>query len=73
MYFHNVVGTGSYTTSTTNMYNKDRFHVQVMQCFASGSHHMHVMHGHQHRLSYPLYNAHHWYRSMKRWSDLLLL
>jgi len=27
MYFHNVVGTGSYTTSTTNMYNKDRFHV----------------------------------------------
>jgi hypothetical protein len=26
MYFHNVVGTGSYTTSTTNMYNKDRFH-----------------------------------------------
>ena len=23
MYFHNVVGTGSYTTSTTNMYNKD--------------------------------------------------
>jgi hypothetical protein len=27
MYFHNVVGTGSYTTSTTNMYHKDRFHV----------------------------------------------
>ena len=27
MYFHNVAGTGSYTTSTTNMYNKDRFHV----------------------------------------------
>ena len=27
MYFHSVVGTGSYTTSTTNMYNKDRFHV----------------------------------------------
>ena len=27
MYFHNVVGTGSYTTSTTNMYNYDRFHV----------------------------------------------
>ena len=26
MYFHNVVGTGSYTTSTTNMYHKDRFH-----------------------------------------------
>jgi hypothetical protein len=23
MYFHNVVGTGSYTTSTTNMYHKD--------------------------------------------------
>ena len=23
MYFHNVVGTGSYTTSTTNMYKKD--------------------------------------------------
>ena len=29
MYFHNVVGTGSYTTSTTNMYNKDRFHVHL--------------------------------------------
>ena len=29
MYFHIVVGTGSYTTSTTNMYNKDRFHVQM--------------------------------------------
>ena len=28
MYFHIVVGTGSYTTSTTNMYNKHRFHVQ---------------------------------------------
>ena len=27
MYFHNVVGTRSYTTSTTNMYHKDRFHV----------------------------------------------
>jgi hypothetical protein len=27
MYVHNVVGTGSYTTSTTNMYNKDQFHV----------------------------------------------
>ena len=27
MYFHNVAGTGSYTTSTTNMYNKYRFHV----------------------------------------------
>ena len=27
MNFHNVVGTGSYTTSTTNMYNKYRFHV----------------------------------------------
>ena len=27
MYFHNVVGTGSDTTSTTNMYHKDRFHV----------------------------------------------
>ena len=27
MYFHNVVGTGSYTTSTTNMYNKYQFHV----------------------------------------------
>ena len=24
MYFHNVVGTGRYTTSTTNMYHKDR-------------------------------------------------
>jgi hypothetical protein len=28
MYFHNVVGTGSYTTSTTNMYNKYQFHAQ---------------------------------------------
>jgi hypothetical protein len=27
MYFHNLIGTGSYTTSTTNMYNKDRCHV----------------------------------------------
>ena len=27
MYFHNVVGTGSYTTSTTNMYHKDRFYL----------------------------------------------
>ena len=27
MYVHHVVGTGSYTTSTTNMYHKDRFHV----------------------------------------------
>ena len=27
MYVHNVVGTGSYTTSTANMYHKDRFHV----------------------------------------------
>ena len=26
MYFHIVVGTGRYTTSTTNMYNKYRFH-----------------------------------------------
>jgi hypothetical protein len=23
MYFHNLIGTGSYTTSTTNMYHKD--------------------------------------------------
>ena len=29
MYFHNVVGTGSYTTSTNNMYNNDRFHARV--------------------------------------------
>jgi hypothetical protein len=29
MYFHIVVGTGSYTTSTTNTYNKDQFHVQM--------------------------------------------
>ena len=28
MYFNNDGGTGSYTTSTTNMYNKDRFHVR---------------------------------------------
>ena len=28
MYFHNIVGTGSYITSTTNMYQKDRFHVR---------------------------------------------
>ena len=27
MYVHHVVGTGRYTTSTTNMYDKDRFHV----------------------------------------------
>ena len=27
MYFHTVGGTGSDTTSTTNMYHKDRFHV----------------------------------------------
>ena len=27
MYFHNVVGSGSYITSTTNMYNKYQFHV----------------------------------------------
>ena len=26
MYFHIMVGTGSYTTSTTNMYNKDFTH-----------------------------------------------
>ena len=31
MNVHNVVGTGSYTTSTTNMYNKDQFHVPVMR------------------------------------------
>ena len=29
MYFHIVGGTESYTTSTTNMYNKYRFHVRV--------------------------------------------
>ena len=34
MYFHNVVGTGSYTTSTTNMYHKDRFHVPGFRCVA---------------------------------------
>ena len=29
MYFqNNIVGTGSYITSTTNMYQKDRFHVR---------------------------------------------
>jgi hypothetical protein len=27
MYLHNVAGTGSYTTSTTDMYHKDRFYV----------------------------------------------
>ena len=27
LYFDNMIGTGSYTTSTTNMYKKDRFHV----------------------------------------------
>jgi len=41
MYFHNVAGTGSYTTSSTNVYNKDqtytafrrREHVfQTVQC-----------------------------------------
>ena len=36
MYFHNVVGTGSYTTSTTNMYNKDRFHVPAVVENAGG-------------------------------------
>jgi hypothetical protein len=30
MYFHNIVGTGSYTTCTANMYKKDRFHVPSM-------------------------------------------
>ena len=29
MYLHSIVGTGRYTTSTTNMYNKDTFHVQT--------------------------------------------
>ena len=32
MYFHIVGGTESYTTSTTNMYDKDRFHVPVLAC-----------------------------------------
>ena len=31
LYFQIVVGTGSYTTSTTNMYNKDRFHVPFLR------------------------------------------
>ena len=30
MSFHNVVGTGRYITSTTNMYNKYQFHVLVV-------------------------------------------
>ena len=33
MYVHNVGGTGSYTTSTTNMYNNDRFHVRKVFFF----------------------------------------
>jgi hypothetical protein len=41
MYVHNVVGTGSYTTSTANMYNKYRFHVPLvsnsLSPFAGGS------------------------------------
>jgi hypothetical protein len=32
MNFYNVVGTGSYTTSTTNMYNKYQFHVPGQKC-----------------------------------------
>ena len=36
MYFHHVVGTGSYTTSTTNMYHKDRFHVPDVKTYVSG-------------------------------------
>ena len=32
MYFHIVGGTESYTTSTTNMYDKYRFHVPVLAC-----------------------------------------
>ena len=43
MYVHSVVGTGSYTTSTTNMYNKHGFYlgqvaqvwVQQHECFQS--------------------------------------
>ena len=31
MYFHSVVGKGSYTTSTTNMYNKDFTHLVGLQ------------------------------------------
>ena len=42
MYFHNVVGTGSYTTSTTNMYHKDRFHVpQEDRTLQLGHDHLH--------------------------------
>ena len=37
MYFHNVVGTRSYTTSTTNMYHKDRFHVPSCEEGSSGA------------------------------------
>ena len=33
MYVHNVVGTGRYTTSTTNMYNKDFTYVMDPICF----------------------------------------
>jgi hypothetical protein len=29
MYVHILPGTGSYTTRTTNMHNKDRFHVRM--------------------------------------------
>ena len=30
MYFHNVAGTGRYTTSTTNMYHKDRTYLGII-------------------------------------------
>ena len=36
MYFHNVVGIGSYTTSTTNMYNKTDVHVHGVTQMARG-------------------------------------
>jgi len=29
MYLYNSINTPSYTTSTTNMYNKDTFHVPI--------------------------------------------
>ena len=37
MYFHIMIGTGSYTTSTTNMYNKYRFHVPVVECHSDSA------------------------------------
>jgi hypothetical protein len=49
MYVHHVGGTGRYTTSTTNMYHQDRFHVP---CFAAS---VHFFRGHR-----QITDAHDW-------------